>query len=98
MAREMTQISLEEFATDIRRVFERVARGKESLIVTDQQNLAAVITPVTRRPEGARSRKSAVDLDLLRGAAGTLPERRSWKEIREIAREDHLKAKYGLGE
>lgn len=98
MAREMTQMSLEDFATDIRRVFERVARGKESVVVTDKQNLAAVITPLGPMPKKGRSRGNAVDLDLLRGAAGTLPEPLSWNEVREIAREDHLKAKYGRSE
>lgn len=33
------------------------------------------------------------DIDSLRGMAGTLPKPLSWHEIREIAREDHLRHK-----
>ena len=34
------------------------------------------------------------DIASLRGAAGSLQEPRSWQEMREIAREDHVKNEY----
>jgi AbrB family looped-hinge helix DNA binding protein len=34
------------------------------------------------------------DLGSLRGAAGSLKKPLSWQEVRQIAREDHLKDKY----
>jgi antitoxin PrlF len=34
------------------------------------------------------------DIDSLAGAAGSLPKPLSWQVMRDIAREDHLRAKY----
>jgi prevent-host-death family protein len=38
---------------------------------------------------------SSLDLESLRGAAGSLDKPRSWQELREIAREDRLESRYG---
>lgn len=60
--------------------------------VSDHSRLAFVIDN-----DGSVRMRSAnsVDIESLRGVVGTLQRPLSWNEIREIAREDHLKEKLG---
>jgi AbrB family looped-hinge helix DNA binding protein len=67
------------------------AEVRRHLAVTTNAKIAFVLEPdgtvklkVPRYP----------DIDSLAGAAGSLPRPLPWQTMREIAREDHLRAKY----
>ncbi len=83
-------------APELLRLAEEVQRTQEPRVLVRQAEKLALLMPVsptasTRRPRKAAGRSAYPSIDELRGAAGKLDRRLPWKEMVEIAREDHLK-------
>jgi hypothetical protein len=94
MAKELKPVDISHTPELLRLVEEVQATRTPRVLVREREELA-VLMPVQRvaNPRSAKQAKRAyADLASLRGAAGTLARPLPWKEMLEIAREDHLRS------
>lgn len=76
MAREAVHIPLEEFATDARAIFERVATTRKSVVVERSDGVRAVLRPTPPRKSITDNRPvSAADYEAFLKSAG------GWKDV-----------------
>ena len=83
-------------SSELERLAEQVQHTRQPIPLTRGDEIMAIVQPAPepkrapRRPRTPRKIPRYPTLESLVGAAGTLPEPRSWKEMLDQAREDHL--------
>jgi hypothetical protein len=91
---QSTDITTITSVPDLLQLVEEVHTTRTPRVLVREREELAVLMPV-QRAANPRSEKQAqrayADLASLRGAAGTLDRPLPWKEMLEIAREDHLR-------
>ena len=75
MAKEITRLTLEEFAANVTAVFDRVVTHKEPVLVEKSDGGKAVIRPVLRGRAGRKRGITAEDYDAFLSSAG------GWKDV-----------------
>ena len=94
MAKELKPVDISNTPELLRLAQEVQATRTPRVLVREREELA-VLMPVQRvaNPRAAKQAQRAyADLASLRGAAGTLDHPLLWKEMLQIAREDHLRS------
>jgi hypothetical protein len=97
MAKELqsTDITTITSVPELLQLVEEVHTTRTPRVLVREREELAVLVPVERaaapRP-GKPAKQTSLNLDALRGAAGTLDRPLPWKEMLEIAREDHLRS------
>jgi hypothetical protein len=76
LARETRSIPFEEFINDVASFFERVVRGRETVVVETETGEAAVLKPAPARDRRATKRKrTAADREAFLSSLG------GWKDL-----------------
>jgi hypothetical protein len=80
----------------LQRVAEQVQKTRQPIPLTRDGRVVAVVQPAPAGRQASQDEPATTQiphyptLESLAGAAGTLPEPRSWREVLEQAREEHL--------